>query len=69
MLTNNNVCLQLFKYSYIFFDNHMIKMDIFSFGVEFGTEEDCLLHFKKGRDKLAFLVNMGKQIFIGLRAD
>ena len=47
----------------------MIKMDIFSFGVEFGTEEDCLLHFKKGRDKLAFLVNMGKQIFIGLRAD
>ena len=30
----------------------MVEMDIFSFGVEFGNEEDCILYFKKERDKI-----------------
>jgi transposase-like protein len=46
----------------------MIEMDIFSFGVEFGNEEDCILHFKKERDKIGVSCKCGKTDFYWIKS-
>lgn len=43
-------------------------MDIFSFGVEFSSEEACILHFKKERDKIGVSCKCGKTDFFWIKS-
>ena len=43
-------------------------MNIFSFGVEFSSEEDCISHFKAERDKIGVFCKCGKTDFFWIKS-
>ena len=43
-------------------------MNIFSFGVEFSSEEDCIAHFKAERDKIGVFCKCGKTDFFWIKS-
>ncbi len=43
-------------------------MNIFSFGVEFSSEEDCIAHFKAERDKVGVFCKCGKTDFFWIKS-
>ncbi|QDP85348.1 IS1595 family transposase [Chryseobacterium sp. SNU WT5] len=43
-------------------------MNIFSFGAEFSSEEDCISHFKAGRDKIGVSCKCGKTDFFWIKS-
>ena len=46
----------------------MIDMNIFSFGVEFSSEADCVAHFKAQRDKIGLKCKCGKTDFFWIKS-
>lgn len=43
-------------------------MNIFSFGVEFSSEQDCINHFKEERDKIGVACKCGKKDFFWIKS-
>jgi hypothetical protein len=42
---------------YYFTNNVIIEMNIFNFGVEFSSEQDCIAHFKSERERIGVKCN------------
>jgi hypothetical protein len=51
------------------FDIQLIEINIFSFGVVFSSEVDCIAHFKAERNKIGVTCKCKTLIFSGLKAD
>ena len=49
-------------------DYKLIVMNIFSFGVEFSSEEDCIAHFKDQRDKIGLICKCEKTDFFWIKS-
>ena len=43
-------------------------MNVFSFGAEFSSEEDCVKHFKNERDKIGVSCKCGKTDFFWIKS-